>query len=168
MPLIDFRFATSGLVVNCDIAHGWKRAQKTFCYSEDCRNIPLKGDCTLRVHVSVFPVPVSFQKEVFTVTGAYAGEDVRGIRFVLEQPTLTISVPLFVGSEFNPRLQWGKTADSHKPKFESEVNVLDELGAFRVCLLGVLTPPPNRPGPTAWEPGQGFCSGGIPTLGKRR
>lgn len=42
----------------------------------------------------------------------------------------------------------------------------DADGRYRIGLMAVFNPPPNAPGPTEWEKGEGFLSGGLPSLGK--
>jgi hypothetical protein len=173
MPLIDYAFRDNGnlLQLVCDVAAGWRRATRTYCYSEECRNIELSGGFSVRARVNVFPFPVTLSSSAagFVLISAHQGGDHAEISYSASRESLRIDVRLYKPSgDLNETLPWDHTVERRKLCLKWEDVFYDAGRSYRIGLMAVFNPPPNAPGPVEWEKGEGFLSGGLPSLGRRR
>lgn len=172
MALIDCSFDGRGttLTVQCRVPDGWRRATKTYCFSEQCR-VDLLGGVTARVQANVFPVPASLSLSAadYGVRTEHQGGDDATVSYALDPLRLRVNFRLWQSDgQINKRLPWDSTRESGKLCLKWEEMFYDENGRYRVSALIVFNDPPNAPPRPAWEKGDGSFSGGLPSLGKRR
>jgi hypothetical protein len=173
MALIDYAFREDASVLHlvCKVAAGWRKARKTYCYSEECKSIEMTGGVTVRARVSVFPVPATLSEHAanFVFASEWEGGDRSRIWYAVDPSCLRLNTRLYKPEGIvNEQLPWGTTNESHKLCVRWEDSFFDRPGHYRLSVLMVFNPPPNAPGPTVWEKGEGFFPGGLPSLGKRR
>jgi len=173
MPPIDYAFRDKGnvLQLTCDVAAGWRRATRTYCFSEECRKIELSGGLAIRARVSLFPVPVTLSDSAagFRLSCDHQGGDHAAIYYSITPESLRIDLRLYTADgEANGWLPWDHTVEARKLCLKWEEMFYDSAGRYRVVLFAVFNPPPNAPGPVEWERGEGFLVGGLPSLGRRR
>jgi len=173
MSLIDYAFRDNARVLQltCKVAAGWRSANKTYCYSEECRQIEVYQGMVARVRVSVFPVPVTLSNSAseFLIASAHEGGDFSTVSYSIDAEWLRVNVRLHKpDGNPNETLPWDLTNESRKLCLKWEDMFYDSRARYRISLMAVFSPPPNAPGPTVWEKGEGFFPGGLPSLGKRR
>jgi hypothetical protein len=173
VALIDYAFRQNAYVLQltCKVEGGWRRATKTYCYHEECKQIELSGGATIRAQVSVFPLPVTLSQSAaeFKVSASHEGGGHDAIFWTLNRSSLTVEIRLIKPEGIpNDHLPWNFTNDKGKPCVKWESFAIDKAGSYRIALILVFNRPPNAPGPVEWEKGDGFLPGGLPSLGKRR
>lgn len=172
MALIEFAFLEQAakLRLDCQVADGWRKHQKTYCFSEKVR-IPWSFDYTLKARPSVFPYPVSLSPlaSIFPCFKGNSEGGRTGINYVLRNGKLQLDVNLLIAPEMlNPELSWHETYTKKPCLTWEELLEIPSIGSYRLALLIVFDPPPGRPAPVVRDWFRRFYPGGLPSLGKHR
>lgn len=170
MPLVDYSFVEQATILRleCRVADGWRRARKTYCFSEEVR-IPWRHDYTLKTRTSMFPYPVTLSdfESQWRPLGNFSGTH-ENIKFRFKDGGLRFDIPLWTpGSGLNEHLPWDLTqTKKYCVRWEHVVNCGSCLR--RISLLIVFDPPPAGPPPDVRDWFRRFYPGGLPSLGKKR
>jgi hypothetical protein len=119
MPRLRYEFITSRrhLSVQAQVADGWKRGGKTYCFAESLI-VEWKGDRPIRVSVSMFPSPMGHQERAATPPLFLPAQGVQDhLNYSLGGGVVEIVIPLGKDDEWlNPELNWQmQKTESPKP-----------------------------------------------------
>jgi hypothetical protein len=159
---ITYERGGSAVVVKADVASGWRRTKNTFGYWTTTQ-APFRGDITLKAQVDIAARPNYVGKDCqdfpLSLKGEF-GTDALRCRFgagLLEVRFLMCdSLPWRWTPARNPEVFW----DQYPMAVIGRISL-----AFRFWAIFML-PPKLRAGDIReWD--TQFCSGGLPSLGKR-
>ena len=160
---ITYEHQGSILNVRCGVSNGWRRLKNTFGYWDSAR-APFRGDITLKTQVEITAVPHErgatcrdFPSDLQSQFGE--GLIQCGLR------SGVLNVRFFICNE----LPW-RLAKSRDPEVFWEAYPLGSIGtaslALRFWAIFVLPDTLRAREIREWD--TQFCSGGLPSLGKRR
>jgi hypothetical protein len=163
---VFYKHKRTAIELVADIAAGWSRGAKTYEYVEHTA-IDFPGDHTIKVELSVVPVPRGFQSEARKFPRdqeSGAGDD--NVNYVLRGSFLTAAVKLLNADlRLNPVLPW-KVTETGKVALEWVRGPIAQRGStsFELRVHMVFHPPLHATAEDLRDWRRRYLPDGLPTL----